>query len=116
MVYLGLARSRKGLLRERLSGIYWDLVSRLGDKATVSLGKDHIVIRANDPYWVWDFLESYCGDPVIIHAYRSGNEYNVRLYCLSKSVYMEYIVEGHIRLFYLDPYLALFKDEVFITA
>jgi len=103
-----LAKTKKDPLRERLGIIYWELLEKMNNVAQVSIRKNVIRIKASDPY-------TYCEDPVIINAHKFGNRYYVKLYCTPKNVHMEFIAEGQIRIFYLDPFLALFKDEVFIV-
>lgn len=110
-----LVKKKIDQLRERLSIVYFELIEKMNNIAHVSIKKDSIVIRANDPYSAWDIIEEYCEDPVVINAYKLGNKYNVKLYCAPKNISIEFIVDGHVRIFYLDPFLALFKDEVFIT-
>ncbi|RLG84650.1 MAG: hypothetical protein DRO40_00445 [Thermoprotei archaeon] len=110
-----MARKKRDHLRERLGIIYWEILEKMNNVANVSIKKNVIRIKASDPYTAWNIIEEYCEDPVIINANRFGNEYCVKLYCPSKNVHIEFIAEGQIRIFYLDPFLALFKDEVFIV-
>jgi len=110
-----LAKTKRDPLRERLGIIYWELLEKMSNVAQVSIKKNTIRIEAIDPYNAWDIIEEYCEDPVIINAHKFGNKYYVKLYCTPKKVPMEFIAEGQIRIFYLDPFLALFKDEVFIV-
>ena len=110
-----MAKTKRDPLRERLGIIYWELLEKMNNVAQVSIKKNTIRIEAIDPYNAWDIIEEYCEDPVIINAHKFGNKYYVKLYCTPKKVPMEFIAEGQIRIFYLDPFLALFKDEVFIV-
>ncbi len=110
-----MAKTKRDPLRERLGIIYWELLEKMSNVAQVSIKKNTIRIEAIDPYNAWDIIEEYCEDPVIINAHKFGNKYYVKLYCTPKKVPMEFIAEGQIRIFYLDPFLALFKDEVFIV-
>jgi len=110
-----LAKTKRDPLRERLGIIYWELLEKMSNVAQVSIKKNTIRIEAIDPYNAWNIIEEYCEDPVIINAHKFGNKYYVKLYCTPKKVPMEFIAEGQIRIFYLDPFLALFKDEVFIV-
>ena len=108
-----MAKTKRDPLRERLGIIYWELLEKMNNVAQVSIRKNVIRIKASDPYTAWNIIEEYCEDPVIINAHKFGNRYYVKLYCTPKNIHMEFIAEGQIRIFYLDPFLALFKDEVF---